>query len=460
MVFSSSVFLFVFLPILLIVYFLIPTTSLKNAILFVASIFFYAWGEPVHIFLMLGSIVINYFFGRFMEGKPWIRKTSFACAIIWNIGLLFAFKYSSFFVVSINTIFKMNIPVPNIALPIGISFYTFQILSYIIDVYRGEYKAQRNILYLGMYVSLFPQLIAGPIVRYAQIEGQLKIRKTDFNNIYLGLRRFTIGFSKKILIADQLSPLVDSIVSGKYPSILAYWIGAVAYTLQIYYDFCGYSDMAIGLGKVFGFEFPENFNHPYFSTSISEFWRRWHITLGAWFKDYVYIPLGGNRIGIRRTCVNLFVVFLLTGMWHGAGLNFLIWGIYYAVFIIAEKLLIKEKIERFPVWIGRIYTLIVVIVGWVIFRVDSMSNLCMYLRGMVFPSGKDFAYMQMAMNPLYFFVMGVGIFLSIPHTRLMGIMNHGIITKWIGDVVLIMLFAVAICFMHGSGFSPFLYYRF
>lgn len=460
MVFSSSVFLFVFLPILLIVYFLIPTTSLKNAVLFIASVIFYAWGEPVHIFLMLGSIVINYFFGRFMEGKPWIRKTSFACAIIWNIGLLFAFKYSSFFVVSINTIFKMNIPVPNIALPIGISFYTFQILSYIIDVYRGEYKAQRNILYLGMYVSLFPQLIAGPIVRYAQIEGQLKIRKTDFNNIYLGLKRFTIGFSKKILIADQLSPLVDSIVSGKYPSILAYWMGAVAYTLQIYYDFCGYSDMAIGLGKVFGFEFPENFNHPYFSASISEFWRRWHITLGSWFKDYVYIPLGGNRKGIRKTCVNLFVVFLLTGMWHGAGLNYLIWGIYYAVFIIAEKLLLKEKLERFPVWIGRVYTLIVVIVGWVIFRVDSMSNLCMYLRGMIFPSGKDIAYMQMAMNPLYYSVMGVGVFLSIPHTRLMGIMNHGTITKWIKDVVLIMLFAVAICFMHGSGFSPFLYYRF
>lgn len=327
MVFSSPLFLFIFLPIVIAGYYLI-NQKFRNVWLLLVSLFFYAWGEPVYIFLMIASIIINYFSGLLLskvlgEVK---RKIVLVCSILVNLSALAYFKYCGFFVRNVNDLFNVNIPIKEISLPIGISFYTFQGISYVVDVYRNNAKCQKNILNLGLYISFFPQLIAGPIVRYEDFEKQILNRKESSDKFYSGVRRFIIGFSKKILIADQLSTLADSVFSRNGMSALAAWIGAVAFTLQIYFDFSGYSDMAIGLGKMFGFDISENFNYPYISKSIKEFWRRWHISLSTWFRDYVYIPLGGSRCKPIRSYLNLIVVFLLTGLWHGASWNFVAWG--------------------------------------------------------------------------------------------------------------------------------------
>ena len=340
MVFSSVLFLFGFLPIVLFVYFL-SHPRYRNLVLLLASLFFYAWGEPKNVLLMLASIAVNYSLGLLIESKSKGRKLFLILSLVFNLGMLFYFKYLNFAADIWAGITGHSLGIKDIALPIGISFFTFQIMSYVIDVYRENVPAQKSIIDLALYISLFPQLIAGPIVRYVDVEAQIKHRECSWAKAYDGATRFMIGFAKKVLIADQLAVLVDLVFDRAgvgYHSIAGHWIGAVAYALQIYYDFSGYSDMAIGLGKLFGFDFLENFNYPYISRSIQEFWRRWHISLSTWFRDYLYIPLGGSRKGTVRTYINLIIVFLATGIWHGASFNFVVWGLYYAVFLVLEGL--------------------------------------------------------------------------------------------------------------------------
>lgn len=399
MVFSSSIFMFTFLPLSLILYYIIPknNTKLRNKLLFFVSLFFYAWGEPIYLLIMIISIVINYIFALLVEKyrkNIKFQKIIIAIMLMANLSILFVFKYTGFFIKNINTLLHSNFYVPNIALPIGISFFTFQAISYVIDVYRrvdidGEIvEAQKSIINVGLYIAFFPQLIAGPIVRYKTIALQINKRTESLEKFEQGIKRFIIGLSKKILLANNLALIADktfSMTNSQLCSSLA-WLGAVAYTLQILFDFSGYSDMAIGLGKMFGFEFMENFNYPYISKSVSEFWRRWHISLGNWFKDYVYIPLGGNRHGIKRTIFNSFVVWLLTGIWHGASWNFIVWGMYYFVFITIENLFkTKNSISKGNILkntIKHLYLIIVVVIGWVFFKANTLQSAIAYLQSM------------------------------------------------------------------------------
>lgn len=459
MVFSSSIFLFVFLPVLLFLYFL-ATDRHKNSILLMASLIFYAWGEPKNVLLMCLSILINFAFGFLVE-KTWkLRRLFFVSAVIYNIGMLFIFKYLNF-AISIGTkITGVKILVPEIALPIGISFYTFQIMSYVIDVYRGKVKAQTNLVNLALYVALFPQLIAGPIVRYTDIEKQIIKRTITWGNGRIGIVRFMAGFSKKVLIADQLSTLVDLCFSGAYPSIYINWAGAVAYTLQIYFDFSGYSDMAIGLGKIFGFDFPENFSYPYISQSVQEFWRRWHITLSSWFRDYVYIPLGGSKCGKTRTYINYVIVFFLTGLWHGASFNFIVWGLFYVVFLIVERSGWNKTLAKLPRVVRHIYTLLVIIFGWVFFRSDTLTSALLFMKGMFSITGRDNENFLYIMDRERWFFLIVGILLSVPYPKINAFFEKNLFGKITQKALLTMIFIIAICYMVGSGYSPFLYYRF
>jgi len=458
MIFSSSIFLFIFLPVLLLIYFF-AAEQYRNAILLIASLFFYAWGEPKNIVIMLLSIVVNYLLGHAV-GRDWkFKNLCFVLAIVYNLGILFVFKYLNFTVDIINS-FGSNIEIRQIALPIGISFYTFQIMSYVIDVYKGKAKLQRNIFDLGLYVSLFPQLIAGPIVRYVDVQNQIECRTTEWSKAGEGAIRFIIGFSKKILIADQLATLVDIVFNGSYPSIISSWIGIVAYTLQIFFDFDGYSDMAIGLGKIFGFDFLENFNYPYVSQSIQEFWRRWHISLSTWFRDYLYIPLGGSRKGIFRTCVNLVIVFFLTGLWHGASFNFIVWGLFYCTFLVIERIGLKNILMKMPKAIRHVYSLLIIMIGWVFFRADDLHAALNYIKSMFTVSGKDMAHFTFIMNRQYGFLLIVGIFLSVPHPKIKTLIHQNKLTELTLEGLLILVFILAICYMVGSGYSPFLYFRF
>ncbi len=460
MVFSSPVFLFGFLPVLLIIYFAVSGRG-KNIVLLIFSLLFYAWGEPANVFIMIGTIVMNYGAGLIMEKDPKRKKVYLILIIIADIGALFFFKYLNFAADTLSNAAGITLQIRRIALPIGISFYTFQIMSYVIDVYRGKCKAQKNLLNLALYVSLFPQLIAGPIVRYVDIEKQIRERQVTFAGFYEGVRRFCIGFAKKILIADQLSPLVETAFSGAYPSWMLSWAGIIAYALQICFDFSGYSDMAIGLGKMFGFDFLENFDYPYISKSIQEFWRRWHISLGSWFRDYLYIPLGGNRKGTGRTYLNLLIVFFCTGLWHGASFNFIAWGLYYAFFLIIERAGFGKILERVPGWIRHGYTMLVVLAGWVLFRADSLSAALDYLKGMVVPGGTDWQNFLLVMDRQYIFCIIMGIVLSIPiSTKIRERIKNRGGWQWLGDGIIFLCFLLAICYMVGSGFSPFLYFRF
>ena len=357
MLFSSITFLYFFIPAVILIYFIAPK-KLKNSVLLLSSLFFYAWGERKLVLLFAFSIFLGWLLGLLIEkyrGKG-PDKIFLWLSVIINLGLLGYFKYADFFISGINSAFGISLPFLKIALPIGISFYTFQILSYTIDVYRGDVSAQRNIIDFGAYVSLFPQLIAGPIVRYSDIADQLKTRSQSVELASEGIQRFLLGLGKKVFIANSLGELTAAFRSSTDPSVLYYWIYAIAFMLQIYFDFSGYSDMAIGLGKIFGFRFPENFNYPYISKSITEFWRRWHISLGSWFRDYVYIPLGGNRSGKAKQLFNIFVVWMLTGLWHGAAWNFVLWGILYAMLLTIEKLGFKKWLDKHTSF-GHIYVL-------------------------------------------------------------------------------------------------------
>ncbi|MGN0639067.1 MAG: MBOAT family O-acyltransferase [Huintestinicola sp.] len=459
MVFSSTVFLFIFLPVVLILYFL-SAEKYRNVILLLASLFFYAWGEPKNILVMLASILINYGLGFLVQENRKGRSLFLAFSVIYNLGVLYVFKYLNFTVDTINSVFGSSIQIQEILLPIGISFYTFQIMSYVIDVYRGNVKVQKNLINLALYVSMFPQLIAGPIVRYVDVEKQILDRKTTWDNAYTGVMRFSVGFSKKVLIADQLAKIADTAFGGEYGSIFVNWIGIIAYSLQIFFDFSGYSDMAIGLGKIFGFDFPENFNYPYISQSIQEFWRRWHISLSSWFRDYLYIPLGGSRAGKMRTYINLIIVFFMTGLWHGASFNFIVWGLFYAVFLIIERLGFSEVLKKIPSVFRHIYALFVILIGWVFFRADSLSAAIEFIKGMFTLSGSDYNNFRFVMTNEYWFFLIAGIIFSIPHSKLTGLIKKNSVKESIYQTCVLLIFLVAVCYMVGSGYSPFLYFRF
>ncbi|WP_251862274.1 MBOAT family O-acyltransferase, partial [Clostridium sp. Marseille-Q2269] len=363
MVFSSLIFIFVFLPITFLLYFISPK-KIKNLTILMVSLIFYGWGEPVYIYLMVFSIVFDYFASLLINkhrGNKKLAKRIFIITLIVNLGMLGFFKYFTFIIHNINYLFGLNIIVDNIPLPVGISFYTFQILSYVIDVYLKKVKVQKNIIDFGAYVTMFPQLVAGPIVRYSDIAYQLKHRKENFNKFGDGVERFIIGLGKKVLIANNVGLIWTNIKSMEFStlSIVSAWLGIIAFTLQIYFDFSGYSDMAIGLGKMFGFEFIENFNYPYTSKSVSEFWRRWHISLGSWFKEYIYIPLGGNRVSLIKQCRNLFIVWFATGLWHGASWNFIFWGLYFGFFIFLEKMFLGKVLQKFNGFVSNLYTMVI-----------------------------------------------------------------------------------------------------
>ena len=379
MVFSSLVFLFIFLPAVLALYYITPR-RFRNLTLFVADLVFYAWGEPKLVILMMVSIVVNYAAGILLglsRKKKKLSKLILILDIVINLGLLGFFKYAGFIGETLNFVLPfVNIPVIKVALPIGISFYTFQTMSYTIDVYRNTVSVQKNFITFGTYVSLFPQLIAGPIVRYEDVAAQLMSRRESLEQFSSGVKLFLIGLSKKILIANEMGHLWDAVrESGAQSGALGAWVGIIAYTFQIYYDFSGYSDMAIGLGRMFGFEFIKNFDYPYISRSITEFWRRWHISLGTWFREYVYIPLGGNRHGLARQIINIWVVWFLTGMWHGASWNFILWGLYFGILLVLEKSFLLKVLKKLPVFISHIYALLLIVLGWVLFYFEDMGKL-------------------------------------------------------------------------------------
>lgn len=388
MVFSSLTFLCAFLPVVLALYLICPK-SLRNLLLAAVSLVFYAWGEPVYIFIMLFSTVFDYINGRMIEyfehqNKQQYKKYFLILSVIGNLGILFFFKYTDMLLSSWNRLTDSDIALLELALPIGISFYTFQTMSYTIDVYRGIVKAQHNIISFAMYVCMFPQLIAGPIVRYQDIENQIQDRKIVETEWVQGMRRFFIGLGKKVIFANQIGCVWQEISGGNLDelSVAGAWLGAFAYTFQIYFDFSGYSDMAIGLGQMFGFSFPENFCYPYESMNITEFWRRWHITLGRWFREYVYIPLGGNRKGLKRQILNLLIVWLLTGLWHGASWNFALWGLYYFVLLFIEKVFLLKKMEQWPLFLRHIYGKFFIIIGWVIFALEDFAAIGGYFKAL------------------------------------------------------------------------------
>lgn len=384
MLFSSIVFLFTFLPISLVIYYLVPRKA-KNAVLLLFSLIFYAWGEPVYIFLMILSILFNYFSGLDLarkEGRKKARRRSLVLTVVVNLLILGFFKYYGFVLTNLNAVLPVQIPYRELELPIGISFYTFQTLSYIIDVYRGKARVQVNLIDFGTYVTMFPQLIAGPIVRYTDVEKQLKNRQESLSKFGQGAGLFIVGLAKKVLLANTVGAVYAEVTAAAESSVLTAWIGCIAYTFQIYFDFSGYSDMALGLGKMFGFEFPKNFDYPYTSKSVTEFWRRWHISLGSWFREYVYIPLGGNRVSVPGNLMNLLVVWFLTGLWHGASWNFVIWGLYYGLILVIEKYVAGRFLRKLPEGVRVIYTMLLVMAGWVLFFSTGLPEAAAYLGRM------------------------------------------------------------------------------
>ena len=466
MVFSSTIFLCVYLPLVLLGYYICPKKG-RNLFLLIASLVFYAWGEPKYVFLMIFSILVNYIFGRLMdkhrENKKRL-KLMLVLSVVIDIGLLSVFKYTDFVITNINAIFGSSFDLLNIALPIGISFYTFQAMSYTIDVYRDDVRVQKNLIDFGMYITMFPQLIAGPIVRYADVQDQLAERSVTTADFSEGVMRFVVGLGKKVLLANQMGAVWSEIYAlGGDVSALMAWTGAIAYTFQIYFDFSGYSDMAIGLGRMFGFKFPENFRYPYQSVSITDFWRRWHITLSTWFKEYLYIPLGGNRRGLARQALNLLIVWSLTGFWHGAGWNFVMWGLYYFVILFIEKLFLLKALDKLPKFFRHVYALLLIIIGWVIFASDDVSVLLPYLGSMF---GANGAIGGMDVYTLLTKAVLL-IICCIASTELpkklflsaAGAMNEKAAFT-LKSVLTIALLALSMILLIGDSYNPFLYFRF
>ena len=467
MVFSSATFLFLFLPAVLILYYnpIFKSLTFRNAVLIFSSIFFYAWGEPVFVALMLLSIMFNWFFGlgvaKYRETAVAKAKLCVALSVIINLGMMFVFKYLTFTLENINMLFGTDVNTLNIALPIGISFFTFQAMSYVIDVYRGDGMVQKNPFNVALYISFFPQLIAGPIVRYQTIAEQINFRKESFDDFSNGVYRFMLGFVKKVLIANNVAAVADEIFGMDGISVSTAWIGAIAYTLQIFFDFSGYSEMAIGLGKMFGFHFLENFNYPYISKSVSEFWRRWHISLGTWFRDYVYFPLGGSRVKKKsRLVFNLLVVWFLTGVWHGANWTFVVWGLMYFVILTLEKLLnFPQKLKFF----SHIYTMLFVIIGWVIFRAESLTQAVDYLKTMFFVSGAPlFDNKAIFFLDNYKFYLIAGILASFPIMQKIKekIKINPTVYGCVSTVCLFVMFAISLTFTIKGSYNPFIYFNF
>ena len=493
MVFSSAPFIFIFLPVVFLAYSLIPGLKAKNVLLTLASLFFYAYGEPVFVLVMLASVVLNYFFARFIAGsesKPF-QKGVLALSVICNLALIGVFKYAAFFVETLNGVTGLGIRVPEIALPIGISFFTFQALSYVIDVYRDPSTVQRNFGKVLLYISFFPQLIAGPIVKYHDIAPYLEHRITDIDEISAGIQRFVTGLAKKMFLANTLGAVSDMMFGLAESDMSAgtAWIGAICYTLQIFFDFSGYSDMAIGIGHMFGFTIKENFDHPYISTTIKEFWRRWHISLSTWFKEYLYIPMGGSRAGAARTEVNKLIVFFATGLWHGASWNFVIWGMIHGTAIVIEDIIGRaagrgpkthktsgEKVTlkssgdsvtvktrnrfSFAKFAGWLYTILIVILAFVLFRADTLSDgLLMYKEMFTGFGGTPAAFntCMEALSPYNIAIFAAALFCSVPHPKLTPkLREHGALSY----IITIVLFALCILEIAGASFNPFIYFRF
>lgn len=474
MVFSSLAFLCIFLPTVFLLYTVIPNLKIRNALLIIASLMFYGYGEPVYVFLMLFSSFFNYLCALWVAGKPQKSKLALVTAVVINLGILGVFKYTGFFVGSINDILGFAIPVPQISLPIGISFFTFQALSYVVDVYTDKVGVQKNFFNILLYVSFFPQLIAGPIVKYHDINEQIDNRQQNLDKIAMGMRRFICGMGKKVLIANTMGQVTDIIFASELSqlSILTAWLGAIAYIFQIYYDFSGYSDMAIGLGHMFGFEFKENFNYPYGAKNIQDFWRRWHISLSTWFKEYLYIPLGGNRKGKTRTAINKIIVFFATGLWHGANWTFVLWGLYHGLFLLLEEFV--PLLKKLPRVFAHIYTIIVVTIGFVLFRADTISDGFTYIARMftgVNASQQSLSLALTQLTPWFIFILVaaiIGCSPIRPITMKIRSNMHGetaLSTKWkVIQVVLyglsFILLAWCIIRLSGTAYNPFIYFRF
>ena len=462
MVFTSINFLYYFLPTVLILYFIVPK-KYKNLLLLISSLLFYFYGEPKYIILMIIEIVLAYFEARLIE--KYKSKEIFIFSIFIHVLLLCIFKYTNFLITNINGIFNTNISLLNIVLPIGISFYTFQIISYLVDVYKGKVKAQKNFISLATYVSLFPQLIAGPIVRYETINDELDNRKQTFNDFSSGISRFIIGLSKKVLIANILGELCNIFILSNEKTILFYWIYGISYSLQIYFDFSAYSDMAIGLGRMFGFHFMENFDYPYISKSITEFWRRWHISLSSWFKDYVYIPLGGSREGTFKLIRNILIVWLLTGLWHGSEWTFILWGLFIGILLVIEKLLLNKYIEKLPSIVRRIYTLFIIMISFIIFSGSNINESFNNIVGLFNFSNPFINKFTMHYLKDYGLVLIIAIFLSTPilkNTIIKLKENKKInnIINILDIIILLILLVIVTSYLIDSSYNPFLYFRF
>ena len=466
MVFSSLEFIFVFLASVLAVYYLVPPKA-RNIVLLLFSLVFYGWGEPVYVFLMIATITVDYIcgyiIGRDLDSKPKRAKVTLIISIVINLALLGVFKYYDFFAGTLNSLLGRGVfPTLGLTLPIGISFYTFQALSYVIDVYRRDARVQKNIAAFGTYVTLFPQLIAGPIVRYADVDDQLRERTHSLTLFASGCRTFICGLAKKILLANAAGAMWNSLSAAAEPDALGAWLAIVFYTFQIYFDFSGYSDMAIGLGKMFGFSFRENFYYPYVSESITEFWRRWHISLSTWFREYVYIPLGGNRRGVGRTYFNLFCVWLLTGLWHGASWNFVLWGLYYFALLVIEKTFLLRLLERAPKFLRHIYSMAAVIFGWLLFVIEDVSSIGAYLSRMFGGTGvfaTQITVYELVRNLVFLTIL---ILASTPAPKKLWYKLYSKGTPWriVQSVVCAIAFVLCIAYLVDSSYNPFLYFRF
>ena len=464
MVFSSMVFLCVFLPAAFCLHLLLPGMRAKNFLLVVASLVFYAYGEPIYVILLVASSAGNYILARLTGECPKIRKLTMTLAVVINLGLLVIFKYSGFLVDTFNSVTGAGIPVPQVRMPIGISFFPFQALSYVIDVYRGDASVQKNFGKVLLYISFFPQLIAGPIVKYHDVEAEINNRKQTPEEIGKGIRRFIAGLSKKVLIANTMGLVADNLFGAAATGITGpgAWLGAVSYMLQIYFDFSGYSDMALGLGMMFGFHFHENFDYPYISASIREFWRRWHMSLSGWFKEYLYIPLGGNRRGKFRTVVNKMIVFVCTGIWHGASFNFLFWGIYHGFFLMLEEYIpfIGKKGGKLKSFFQHVYALLVVCVGFVFFRADTMKQGCFWIREMFTDFGWKASAMSLTLQqltPVYLVTLAAALVAAVPVNSMLKKY------KWYeGFTYVLSLAGFALCVLSlaGGTYNPFIYFRF
>lgn len=464
MVFSSLTFLFAYLPIVLAVYYLVPMRW-RNLVLLLVSLFFYGWGEPVYVLVMIFSILMNWIFGNFIsryrDSDRKKAKHFLVGCIVVNLALLGFFKYWDFFASNLNHL-GLSLPILRLSLPIGISFYTFQTMSYPIDLYRKQTDPQKSLVSFGAYVCMFPQLIAGPIVRYVDVAKQLDHRTLSRQSFYDGTRRFIVGLCKKVLLANNAGQVFETI--SHLPvcerSVLTAWLGIILYAFQIYFDFSGYSDMAIGLGKMLGFDFPENFNYPYISDSITEFWRRWHMTLSFWFRDYVYIPLGGNRHGLKRQLINIMIVWLLTGFWHGASWNFVLWGVYYGVILIMEKLFLLKWLKKSPGWVRHVYTIFVFLIGWVLFAFTDLNAIGGYLSSLFFASG------VLADGRAWFYLRDNMVLLIVSTIACTPIAKTGwnILNTEKGEVLVPVLtvagLAVCTAFIVDASYNPFLYFRF